>query len=207
MVRYGSSRCRRSQLDPYEEIIKVRLEAYPDLSAVRLFDEIRAAGYEGGCDQVRRPVREVRPQQPPEPVQRFETPPAHQGQVDFAEFRTPWGKRHALVVILGYSRLHWVRYYERQTMAVVIEGLESAFRYFGGVPSELLFDQMNVIVEDNREVGGRLMESSGTASTSIRNRKRRQQHNRLRLQRSAKAQQLDRLWKFRQSAEPCPPLV
>ena len=94
-------------------------------------------------------------------MQRFETPPGHQGQVDFAEFKTLWGKRHALVVVLGYSRRMWVRYYERQTMAVVMEGLESAFRYFGGVPSELLFDQMKaVIVEDNREVGGRLMENT-----------------------------------------------
>ncbi len=55
----------------------------------------------------------------------------------------------------------WVRHYERQTMAVVMEGLESAFRYVGGVPSELLFDQMKaVIVEDNREVGGRRMENT-----------------------------------------------
>ena len=68
-------------------------------------------------------------------MRRFETPPGHQGQVDFAEFKTPWGKRHALVVVLGYSRLMWVRYYERQAMAVVMEGLESALRYFGGVPS------------------------------------------------------------------------
>ena len=136
------------------------MEAYPELSGKRLFEEVQAAGYAGGYDQVRRYVREVRPRPPQEPVQRFETPPGHQGQVDFAEFRTPWGKRHALVVVLGYSRLMWVRYYERQTMAVVMRGLESAFTYFGGVPSELLFDQMKaVVVEDNREVGGRLMEN------------------------------------------------
>lgn len=29
-------------------------------------------------------------------MQRFETPPGHQGQVDFADFRLPWGKGHAL---------------------------------------------------------------------------------------------------------------
>jgi len=39
----------------------------------------------------------------------FETPPGHQGQVDFADFRTPWGKRHVLIVVLGYSRLMWHR--------------------------------------------------------------------------------------------------
>ncbi|MYA63755.1 MAG: hypothetical protein F4139_12825 [Gemmatimonadetes bacterium] len=54
-------RRRPSLLNACKEIIKVRLEAYPDLSAVRLFEEIREAGYEGGYDQVRRHVREVRP--------------------------------------------------------------------------------------------------------------------------------------------------
>ena len=54
----------------------------------------------------------------------------------------------------------WLQYYERQTMAVVMRGLEAAFGYFGGVPSELLFDQMKaVIVEDGRSSGGRLIEN------------------------------------------------
>ena len=34
-----------------------------------------------------------------------------QGQVDFGTFRFPWGRRHALVVVLGYSRLLWLRFY------------------------------------------------------------------------------------------------
>jgi hypothetical protein len=69
-------------------------------------------------------------------------------------------KRHALIVVLGYSRYMWLQYYERQTMAVVMRGLESVFRYFGGVPSELLFDQMKaVIVGDRRPDGGRLVEN------------------------------------------------
>ena len=159
-VKYGPRRPRPSKLDPYREIIGARLAEYPELSAVRLYKEVRASGYAGGYDQVKRYVREVRPRPPEEPVQRFETPPGHQGQVDFAEFRTPWGRRHALIVVLGYSRLMWLQYYERQTMAVVMEGLESAFRYFRGVPSELLFDQMKaVIVEDNRSSGGQLVEN------------------------------------------------
>ena len=71
-------------------IIEARLAAYPELSAVRLYrEEVRSAGYEGGYDQVKRYVREVRPRDPAEPVRRFETPPGHQGQVDFADFRLP----------------------------------------------------------------------------------------------------------------------
>ena len=54
----------------------------------------------------------------------------------------------------------WLRFYERQTMPVVIRGLERSFAYFGGVPSELLFDQMKaVITDDRRHEGGRLIEN------------------------------------------------
>jgi transposase len=149
---------RPSKLDPYKPLILARLEAFPALSAVRLFEEVRAAGYPAGYDPVKCYVREVRPRPEPEPVVRFETPPAHQAQVDFAEFKFPWGKRYALVVVLGYSRLLWLKFYERQDMRTLFTGLEAAFHFFGGVPKELLFDQMKaVITRDLRLESGQLV--------------------------------------------------
>ncbi len=159
-ARYGPRPRVARQLDPFRELITVRLNEFPKLTAVRLFDEIRAAGYVGGYTQVKEYVRGIRPKPPVEPVVRFETPPGHQGQVDFAEFRLPWGKRFALLVVLGYSRLLWLRFYSRQTMAVLMRGLEAAFADFGGVPLELLFDQMKaVVIDDQREVGGVVLEN------------------------------------------------
>ena len=146
------------KLDPYKELIEARLGEFPRLSAQRLFVEVRATGYEGGYSRVRDYVREVRPREPREPLVRFETPAGRQGQVDFGTFRLPWGRRYALLVVLGYSRLLWLRFYSRQTMSVLIEGLESAFERFGGVPQELLFDQMRaVVVSDDRAGGGALV--------------------------------------------------
>ena len=151
---------RATQLAPYQAIITARLATYPELSAVRLYDEIRAAGYPGGITQVREYVARVRPRPEPEPIVRYETAPGHQAQVDFAEFRLPWGKRSALVVVLGYSRLLWLKFFPQQTLATVIRGLEEAFAYFGGVPTELLFDQMKaVIIDDPRADGGKLLEN------------------------------------------------
>jgi transposase len=148
---------RPSKLDPYKPLILARLEAFPELSAVRLFEEVKAAGYLAGYDPVKCYVRAVRPRPEPEPVVRFETPP-HQAQVDFAEFKFPWGKRYALVVVLGYSRLLWLRFYERQDMRTLFTGLEAAFAFFGGVPKELLFDQMRaVITRDLRLESGPLV--------------------------------------------------
>jgi len=156
-ARYSPRPRVAHKLDPYKELIEVRLGEFPRLSAKRLFDEVRAAGYDGGYSRVRDYVREVRPGAPQEPPVRFETPAGHQGQVDFGTFRLPWGRRYALLVVLGYSRLLWLRFYARQTMPVLIEGLESAFGRFGGVPRELLFDQMRaVVVSDDRASGGEL---------------------------------------------------
>ena len=91
---------------------------------------------------------------------RFGTAPGKQAQVDFAEFRLPWGKRFALLVVLGHSRLLWMRFYPCQTMQTVISGLEDAFAFFGGVPEECLFDQMKaVVVSDDRLGGGKLLEN------------------------------------------------
>jgi transposase len=103
-------------------------------------------------------VRQLRPVPTPPPVVRFETPAGRQAQVDFAEFHFPWGKRYALLVVLGYSRLLWCRFGLRQDMGTLITGLEDAFLAFGGVPQELLFDQMKaVITRDLRLQGGALV--------------------------------------------------
>ena len=160
-VRYAARPAVVRKIDRYRQIIAARLAEYPRLSATRLYEEIRSAGYPGGYTQVKDYVRAVRPGPPEDPVVRFETPAGLQAQVDFAEFRLPWGKRYALLVVLGYSRLLWLQFFPRQTMAVLMRGLEEAFATFGGVPAELLFDQMKaVIIEDHREFGGKLLENA-----------------------------------------------
>lgn len=161
-VRYKTRPRRPCKLDPHKALIQTRLEAYPALSAVRLFEEARAAGYAGGITRLRDYVARVRPRSVEEAeVVRFETPPGHQAQVDFARFALPWGVRYALLVVLGYSRLLWIGFYARQDMRTLFTGLEAAFAFFGGVPRELLFDQMrSVITRDLRLEGGGLMENA-----------------------------------------------
>ena len=159
-VRYGPRPAVACKLDRYRALINERLTGYPRLSATRLFAEAQAAGYAGCYSQLSAYVRSVRPRPPVDPVVRFETPPGLQAQVDFAHFTLPWGVRYALVIVLGYSRLLWIKFYQRQTLAVLFAGLEEAFAAFGGVPAELLFDQMKaVIIDDERLTGGRVLEN------------------------------------------------
>lgn len=160
-VRYTPRPPVPTKLDAYKPLIETRLSQYPLLSAVRLFAEAQAAGYAGSLTQLKAYVRQVRPQPAPEPVVRFETAPGYQAQVDFAEVKLPWGKRYALLVVLGYSRLLWLRFYARQDMLTLFRGLEEAFGYFGGVPRECLFDQMKaVITRDERLAGGPLVRTA-----------------------------------------------
>ena len=121
-----------------------------------MFAECRAAGYAGGYSQLRDYVRGLRPA--PEPIVRFETAPGQQAQVDFAHCRLPWGVRYALLVVLGYSRLLWVRFFPRQDLRTLQQGLRECFESWGGVPRQLLFDQMkSVLTRDDRLTGGGLL--------------------------------------------------
>ena len=161
VVQYGPRAPVATKLDAYRGIVEARVAAYPQLSAVRLLDEIRAAGYAGGYSQLKAFVRTIRPVPTPAPIIRFETPAGRQAQVDFARFRFDWGIRYALLVVLGYSRLLWCRFYARQDMRTLVSGLEEAFLAFGGVPQELLFDQMKtVITRDLRLEGGALVRNA-----------------------------------------------
>jgi transposase len=159
-VRYKARPPQPTKLDPYKDIILTRLQEFPKLTAMRLFQEVQAAGYPGSYTQVKVYVRKVRPRPPSEPLVRFETPPGHQAQVDLAHFSLPWGRRYALIVVLGYSRLLWLRFVPKQDMNTLFRGLEAAFEFFGGVPTEILFDQMkSVIIKDLCYDGGPLVEN------------------------------------------------
>ena len=94
-ARRGSRTPRAQKLDPYKGIIRARLAAYPELTSQRLFEEVREAGYPGSYSRVRDYVRGLRRAAPPPPARRFETPPGHQGQVDFGTFRDAGLRRAA----------------------------------------------------------------------------------------------------------------
>jgi len=69
--RYGPRPLQPSKLDPYKTFLKGRLAAYPELSGVRLFGEIRALGYGGGYTALKDYLRRLRPELPLSFEQRF----------------------------------------------------------------------------------------------------------------------------------------
>ena len=81
---------------------------------------------------------------------RFETQPGEQLQIDFGERQVEIGgaavKVFLFVATLGYSRRLHVRAYGHERQDSWFDGLESAFRAFGGVSREVLLDNAKALI-------------------------------------------------------------
>jgi len=83
------NRAKRERLNqltsPYLDFIRQTLKHYPRLRATRIFQMIRARGYEGSVSQLRRVVARLRPSAE-EAFLQLRTFPGEQAQADWAHF-------------------------------------------------------------------------------------------------------------------------
>jgi transposase len=146
-------RVRASALDPYVPLVKETLERYPRLGATRVFEMVRARGYEGSVVQLRRRIRQLdlRPRPAAEAYLRLTTVPGEEAQVDWGHFgrlRVGSAERplYLFVMVLSWSRAVFVDFSFDQTSAAVLRGHVRAFEDFGGVPRKILYDNMKTVV-------------------------------------------------------------
>lgn len=145
---------RPSKLDPYRAYIESRLSRF-DLPATVLYREIKDQGYDGGITILRDFAAELKAGYVKQVTDRFETEPGRQAQVDWGSCGTIWhsGRRRRLsllVVVLGYSRTIWARFVVSERRPVMAGLLEDAFTELGGVPRELLFDNLKQVIAHPR---------------------------------------------------------
>ena len=151
--KYKTRPPRARITDPFEPYLKERLAAYPGLTAVRLWREVKERGYAGGYSVLRNCVRDLRPPRTAGFEVRFETLPGEQAQVDFAHFEVefaddPGVKRVVWLfsMVLGYSRLIWGRFVVHQDLQSVLRCHIAALEAIGGAPHEILYDRMKTAV-------------------------------------------------------------
>lgn len=150
--RQNKASLRASKLDPFEDTIKNTLEKYPKITAQRLFEELRAAGYHGGISILRDLLRRrLRPTPKKTPVIRFETEPGIQGQMDWSPYTINFIKTGKATVqcfsfILGFSRRHFIDFTQRRDFFTLIRRHHDAFAHFGGAPAQCLYDSEKTVV-------------------------------------------------------------
>jgi transposase len=145
IVPAGSKAGRTSQCAPWSMVIEQGLLA--GLSAQRIYQDL-VVGHEfpGGYDAVKRFVRQLAQRTEP-PFRRMECAPGYELQVDFG--RGAWvvaegrhRRPHLFRAVLSHSRKGYSEAVWRQTSESFIRCLENAFRYFGGVPTTVVPDNL-----------------------------------------------------------------
>lgn len=151
--RKGPGRPRK--LAPYEDWLTRRVESAKPIRipATVLHREIVAMGYDGTERTVRRFIAALYPDPPPEPVVRFETAPGHQAQMDWGEYRLGKRKIYAFVGVLGFSRWLYVEYVDSMRSEVLLACHRNMLADFGGVPREILYDNMKTVVTQRDAYG------------------------------------------------------
>jgi transposase len=143
-------RKRGSKLDPYSPYLRQRVAAGV-LNAVKLQEELRWQGYTGGVTLIRRFLHPLR-QWIPAVTERFETPPGQQAQVDWSSCGHIWHRDRlrplsSFSMTLCYSRRPYVEFTVSQDMETFLRCHINAFGYFGGVPREILYDNLKTAVD------------------------------------------------------------
>jgi len=139
---------RPSKLDQYKQYIaeRVRAAAPEWIPATVLLRELRALGYPGGISILKDHLATLKPVARPEPLIRFETEPGRQMQADFATIRRGKDRLAVFIATLGWSRATFVEFVTDERMETLLGCHERAFYFFGGIPREVLYDNMRTMV-------------------------------------------------------------
>ncbi len=143
---------RKKILDRYRARIDALVAKYPDLSAVRVTEEISKGegGYDGSVYPVRRYLHQVRPARN-RVYQEVLYEPGEAMQVDWGDCgrvmigQTP-RRVSVFVAVLCYSRLVYIEFSLSQRKAEFYRALAHALEFFRGSPRKIIFDNLKAAV-------------------------------------------------------------
>lgn len=162
-----ASRSKPSKLDPYESVIRQKMSIRgTTVKAVYEFMRDQYGESIGQYSNFRKYClnRGIMPKRTVKGHPRFETAPGLQAQVDWKEdlqITNSLGEKFIIQVFdykLGYSRYCRFVYKSSRTQQDVFDSLIQCFIDTGGVPREILFDNMRTIVDivdGHRRINGK----------------------------------------------------
>ncbi|WP_262032037.1 IS21 family transposase, partial [Microvirga sp. Mcv34] len=158
--RYERERQPLPRIGPWREDLD-RLLALNDakparerLTLIRLFEELRGLGYEGGYDAVRRYARSWRREQSTSATAVFvplSFAPGEAYQFDWSHEVVLLNGMPATVKVahvrLCHSRMMFVRAYPRESQEMVFDAHDRAFAFFKGACRRGIYDNMKTAVD------------------------------------------------------------
>lgn len=143
---------RGSILDPYKPKIDALIDKYPQLSAVRVLEEIRKQpeGYTGQVSVVRGYLRQIRPSRG-RVYQEVLWEPGQAMQLDWGSCgKVKIGSTiravSVFVAVLCYSRLCYIEFCLSQRKAEFYRSLVHALQFFGGSSRQAIVDNLKAAV-------------------------------------------------------------
>lgn len=143
-----------SKLDEFKEIIKEKLEIPCSFTAI--YEFVKKKGYKGKYTILRDYCSQYKTDQIYKATIRFETTPGLQAQVDWKESFRITSRNGELfdinifLMVLGYSRLKYIGLTLDRNQDTLKQELISALKSFGGVPKEILFDNMKSVIDQSK---------------------------------------------------------
>lgn len=150
-----SSRIYKSLLDDYKSVVVEKVDTY-GATAMAVYKFISKKGYMGKYSTVAAFVSDHKQSEVKKATIRFETTPGLQAQVDWKENLTMISKHgeifkvNIFLMVLGYSRVKYLQLTTDRNQKTLFECMISAFRYFGGIPHEVLFDNMKTVIDRSK---------------------------------------------------------
>jgi len=143
---------RARKVEPFAGKVAELLSRFPDITAQRVFEELRAVGYDGGYTAVKVHMRTARPQAKPEPS--LPTPewgPGEMAESDWTpcEVRFTSGQKLTVQVfsyVLCYSRRKSYGIFEHADLYALMDGHVAAFTRFGGAARTCKYDSQKPVV-------------------------------------------------------------
>ena len=152
IVPTTSSRIYHSKLDDYKSVIINKVDTY-GCTAMAVYKFIVKKGYTGKYSIVADFVKNHKDTETKKATIRFETNPGLQAQVDWKEDMTLISRRgqpfkiNIFLMVMGYSRNKFIIITSDRNQDTLFRCMIEAFKYYGGLPQEILFDNMKTVVD------------------------------------------------------------